>query len=117
MATGTAIVLIDPYNEFLHPKGKIHPMVAESLTTSGTIEHLKELVAAARKHKIPIFYCLHQQTDTHSFLNWQMMNKSLEVVKQATAFAKGTFGVEIYEGLEPDFENGDVVVSKHWNSR
>jgi hypothetical protein len=25
--------------------------------------------------------------------------------------------VEIYEGLQPDLENGDVIFSKHWSSR
>ena len=33
------------------------------------------------------------------------------------AFVEGSWGVEIYEGLEPDIEKGDVVVSKHWCSR
>lgn len=33
------------------------------------------------------------------------------------AFEAGTWGVEIFEGLEPSVENGDVVVSKHWSSR
>jgi len=33
-----------------------------------------------------------------------------------TAFEEGTWGVEIFEGLEPDLENGDVVFSKHWCS-
>ena len=34
-----------------------------------------------------------------------------------TAFEEGSFGGKIYEGLEPDLENGDVVFSKHWCSR
>ena len=34
--------------------------------------------------------------------------------KKNVAFQKGSWGVEIYEGLEPDVVgNGDVVVSKH----
>lgn len=33
------------------------------------------------------------------------------------AFEEGTWGVKIFEGLEPSLENGDVVVSKHWSSR
>ncbi|KAM0510800.1 hypothetical protein ACHAPE_010531 [Trichoderma viride] len=39
-------------------------------------------------------------------------------VRQSTVhfFAEGSWGAEIYEGLEPDTGNGDVVVSKHWNS-
>lgn len=33
-------------------------------------------------------------------------------------FEEGSWGVEIFKGLEPDVQgNGDVVVSKHWCSR
>jgi len=37
--------------------------------------------------------------------------------KENLAFEEGTWGVQIFEGLEPDLGNGDVVVSKHWSSR
>ena len=46
-----------------------------------------------------------------------MMNKSLKGLGAKKVFEEGSFGAEFYEGLEPDFDNGDVVVSKHWNSR
>ena len=35
---------------------------------------------------------------------------------KSKAFEEGSWGVEIYEGLEPSIENGDVIVSKHWSS-
>ncbi|KIX97152.1 uncharacterized protein Z520_07266 [Fonsecaea multimorphosa CBS 102226] len=116
MANQTAVILIDPYNDFLHPKGKLTPRVAESMAATGTIEHLKEVVATARKNKIPIYYCLHCQTDKYSFQGWQMMNWSLEGLKENLVFEKGSWGAEIYEGLKPNPENGDVVVSQHLNS-
>jgi len=116
MANDTAVLLIDPYNDFLHPKGKLNAIVAESMETSATIKHLKELVATARQHKIPIYYCLHQQTDAHSFQGWQMMNKSLSGLGKNQVFQKDSWGAEFYEGLEPKLDNRDVIVSKHWNS-
>ncbi|KAJ9608705.1 hypothetical protein H2200_006476 [Cladophialophora chaetospira] len=116
MANDTAVLLIDPYNDFLHPKGKLNAPVAESLDHTGTIEHLKELVATARKHKIPVFYSLHQQIDAYSYRGWQYMNRSLNAVNDTLSFEKGSWGAEIYDGLEPVVDNGDVVVSKHWNS-
>jgi hypothetical protein len=37
--------------------------------------------------------------------------------KTNVAFEEGSWGVEIYEGLEPDVVgNGDVIVSKHVRS-
>ncbi|KIW90255.1 uncharacterized protein Z519_08899 [Cladophialophora bantiana CBS 173.52] len=116
MANQTAVLLIDPYNDFLHPKGKLNPRLAESIAATGTIQHLQEFVATARKRKIPIYYCLHQQTDKHSFEGWSMMNWSLEGLGKNLVFEKGSWGAEVYEGLGPNPNNGDVVVSKHWNS-
>lgn len=46
-----------------------------------------------------------------------MMNKSLRGLEAKKVFEEGSFGAKFYEGLEPDFEKGDVVISKHWNSR
>jgi nicotinamidase-related amidase len=112
-----AIVLIDPYNEFLHEDGKLNPSVRDSLQKTDTISNLHKLLKFARNQKIPVFYCLHQQSHAHSMQGWNMMNSSLTRIKAHKAFEEGSWGVEFYTGMEPDVTNGDVVVSKHWNSR
>lgn len=113
----TAIIIIDPYNDFLHPEGKLNGLLATSLAAKNTITHLHELVAAARKHNIGIFYGLHQQLKPGFIAGWKHATPLQLNQKEHGAFAEGTWGVEIYEGLEPDVEKGDVVVSKHWSSR
>ena len=113
----TAILLIDPYNDFLHPDGKLTARLADSLAATNTISHLQALVEAAREKKIPIFYGLHQQTHAHSYEGWQFMNKSMKSLGAGKVFEEGSWGAQFYEGLEPVADNGDVVVSKHWNSR
>lgn len=45
------------------------------------------------------------------------MSASHELQKENKVFEEGSWGVEILKGMEPDAENGDVVISKHWNSR
>ena len=117
MPSETAFLLIDPYNDFLHPEGKLTNMLAESLADSNTIEHLKQLVTAVRKAKIPIFYALHQQSRPDQYRDWQFMTTAQKGLEAKKLFEEGSFGAQFYEGLEPDPKNGDVVVSKHWNSR
>lgn len=117
MTSNTAVVLIDPYNDFLHPEGKATPALSASLQKSDTITHLKQLVATARKHKIPIYYGLHQQVRPGYLAGWKHATPSQEAILAGSVFEKGSWGAQIYEGLEPDLSNGDVVVSKHWNSR
>ena len=112
-----ALVLIDPYNEFLHPSGKLHHKVAKSLKETDTVKHLKELVDGAHAHGIPIFYCFHQQIDAGSYDHWNHMTNAQKDSQKNMVFEANTFGTEIYAGLEPDRKNGDIIVSKHWSWR
>ncbi|CAG8956846.1 hypothetical protein HYFRA_00012301 [Hymenoscyphus fraxineus] len=112
----TAIVLIDPYNDFLHPSGKLNHMLATSLAATNSITHLQTLVTYAHTHQIPIFYGLHQQVRPGFIAGWTHPTSTQKSQKEHSAFEEGSWGVEIYTGLEPDIEKGDVVVSKHWCS-
>jgi nicotinamidase-related amidase len=114
----TAVVLVDPYNDFLHPQGKAYSRVSESLTATNTVAHMQELVDAARAARIPIYYALHQQFKDGNYAGWKHMNVSTTRIQNTKMFEEGSWGAKIYEGMEPDvLGNEDVVVSKHWNSR
>jgi len=115
---GLAVILIDPYNEFLHPQGKLYPAVESTLKSLDTITHMKNLVTFARAHKIPIYYGLHQQyKEGRNFLGWNHMTKQHVSTKAGKVFEEGSFGVEFFPGLEPDvLGNGDVIVGRHWSS-
>ncbi|KAF2094072.1 Isochorismatase hydrolase [Rhizodiscina lignyota] len=112
----TAVVLVDPYNDFLHPDGKLYPAVKDSLQASDSIKHMKRLVEVARAAHIPIYYGLHKQYKEGFYDGWHRMTSSHIRTKKLHVFEEGSFGVNIYEGMEPDIENGDVIASKHWNS-
>jgi nicotinamidase-related amidase len=114
----TAIVLVGPYNDFLHAEGKLHRAIGESLTATDTVAHLKQLANTARENHIPIYYALHQTWNEGNYAGWKQMNSSTKALQQTRAFEEGSWGAKIHEGLEPDvLGNGDVVVNKHWNSR
>ncbi len=112
-----AVVLIDLYNDFLHPDGKLNSLLADTLKEHDTITHLKQIVATARKHHIPIYYGLHQQWKPGFYAGWNHKAHIHQSQESSHAFAEGSWGAQIYQGLEPDvLGNNDVVVSKHWNS-
>jgi nicotinamidase-related amidase len=113
----TAILLIDPYNDFLHPDGKMYPRLAESLKDTDTISHIFKLLEVARAHKIPIYYGLHQPFKAGNFDGWKHMMAVHTSQAENKVFEESTFGGTIFKGMEPDLANGDVVVSKHWSSR
>lgn len=111
----SALILIDIYNDFLHPKGKATGALAKSLEQTQTIKHLQLALDSARRAKIPVYYSLHQQYHDGKYTGFEHWNAMLESVKNSRSFELGSWGAEIYEGLEPDASNGDVVISKHWN--
>jgi nicotinamidase-related amidase len=108
----TAIILIDTYNDFLHPNGMMHSAIIGDLTKSNVIPNIKKLLAFARSHKIPVFYSLHQNYVTGQYNGWQHMTKLNAAIKKLHVFAEG-WGGTVLEGLEPSIENGDVVAHKH----
>jgi len=117
MSPKTALIFIDPYNEFLHPEGKLHARLSDSLAKTNCIAHMRSVLQTARANSIPVFYCMHQQTHDTTFKGWTTLNKNHENMRGNQVFRVGSFGVEYFEGMEPDVAAGDVVVSKHWNSR
>jgi nicotinamidase-related amidase len=117
MASKSALVLIDVYNDFLHPNGKLTGALAESLKDSNTIKHIEDVLQAARKNNLPIYYSLHQQYRDGKYTGFERWNAMLESVQQNHGFEEGSFGAEVYASLEPKIENGDTVISKHWNQR
>ncbi|KAK5127602.1 hypothetical protein LTR85_006942 [Meristemomyces frigidus] len=115
MLEKTALVLIDVYNDFLHPDGKSTAALSESLTKFNTIEHIQQAMHAARSANIPVYYSLHQQYHDGKYAGFEHWNPMLRSVESSHAFEEGSFGAQILEGLEPDPKNGDTVISKHWN--
>lgn len=114
-STRTALVLVNPYNDFLHPEGALTPHLLD-LQEKGTVENIRSAVAAARSKGIPIYYSMHQQCNEHTFLGWKHMTPNNLKQKNSQVFKEGSWGAEILQGLEPDPSEGDVVVSRHWNS-
>ncbi|KAK7430432.1 hypothetical protein QQZ08_002951 [Neonectria magnoliae] len=73
----TAVVLIDPYNDFLHPEGKLYPAIGESLAATDTVSHLKKLVTAAREFHIPIYYGPHQTSFANTDLDYELHQREI----------------------------------------
>ena len=111
--SSTAIVIVDVYNEFMHPEGKINSYVNESSATKST-SHLTDLVSAAGKIRTPIYYSLHQTWKEGNFEEQKRMSAATTRLAGSRALKEASWGAEISEGLQPDIlEKKDVVVSKH----
>lgn len=55
----TALVITDPQNDFLSPKGVTWGVVGKSVTQNNTVQHIDELFKAAKANNIPVFVSPH----------------------------------------------------------
>ncbi|PON24969.1 hypothetical protein TGAM01_v206050 [Trichoderma gamsii] len=94
----------------------MYKAMSASLEATNTVKHIFDLLTAARSHKIPVFYGLHQQYNAEAFYGWTQMKALHESQKAGKVFEEGSWGAKIYEGMEPNTENGDLIFSKHWSS-
>ena len=78
----TALVIIDPQNDFLSPQGTTWSLVGRSVTETGIIEHLDQLLRAAKRHNYPVFISPHYFYPTDS--TWKF-NGPLEALEARTS--------------------------------
>jgi len=55
----TALVLTDPQNDFLSPKGATWGVVGESVTENNTVANIESLLKTAKATNIPVFISPH----------------------------------------------------------
>ncbi len=55
----TAVVITDPQNDFLSPKGVTWGVVGESVTENNTVENIDKLFKTAKQEDIPVFVSPH----------------------------------------------------------
>jgi len=118
-AKRTAIVLIEPQNDFLSPGGTMYAFIKEQLAERNVIANLQELLEQARGKVAKIFY-----VPFYAFLPGFPELKvggpaydglrGIEINMKADwgmgAWVRGTPGPEIIPQLTPQQDKGDVVV-------
>lgn len=55
----TAVVITDPQNDFLSPKGVTWGVVGQSVTENNTVENIENLMKAAKAEGLPVFVSPH----------------------------------------------------------
>jgi ureidoacrylate peracid hydrolase len=113
-AAFTALLVIDPYNDFISEGGKIWPRISAVAEANGCIQHMLEVLRAARKKGLRIFYSLHRRYRPGDYESWKFIAPVQKAAWTSKAFEHGTWGGEIRAEFEP--QPGDVVASEHWCS-
>ncbi|WP_109476892.1 cysteine hydrolase [Paraburkholderia sp. C35] len=117
----TAVVMIDPQNDVLSPKGTVWAAVGASVTENGTVANLERVLKAAKAKGIDVFISPHYFYPTDS--GWKLNGPVEAGELDAGTFARrGQLTLQDFEGsgadwvesLKPYIEDGKtVVVSPH----
>jgi len=113
-ASSTALLLIDPYNDFISEGGKIWPRIRTVAEANHCVQHMLAVLQAARKAGLRVFYVLHRRYRPGDYESWTNIAPVQKAAWTSKAFEHGTWGGEIRSEFEP--QPGDVVVSEHWCS-
>lgn len=110
----TAILFIDPYNDFISEGGKFWALLTDVITRTRTIENLRAVTTAAREAGLPIFIVPHHRWQPGDYEGWDHPTPYQVASGHAQAFANGTWGGDWHPEFAP--RPGDVVVKEHWGS-
>lgn len=110
----TALLFVDPYNDFLAEGGKLWPLVATVAGSVNLHDNLRAVLAAVRAAGLPVFIVPHHQWEPGDFEAWDHPTPYQMGAARAQVFAKGSWGAEWFPDFAP--QAGDVVVKEHWSA-
>lgn len=110
----TALLLVDPYNDFLSEGGKLWPRVRAVADEVGLLDNLRTITAAIRAAGIQAFIVPHRRWEPGDYDGWHHPNPCQVQSGKMQVFAKGSWGGELHPDFRP--QQGDIVVKEHWGS-
>lgn len=98
----TALVITDPQNDFLSPKGATWAMVGKSVTKNKTVEHIGALFKAAKKNGYHVFVSPHYYYPTDH--GWKFEGTLEKVMHKIHMFdRKGALSLKGFKGSGADW--------------
>jgi nicotinamidase-related amidase len=110
----TALLVIDPYNDFISEGGKIWDRIKNVAEANNCVPHMFEVLSAARKVGLRIFYALHHRYRPGDYETWKYIAPIQRAAWTSKAFESGTWGGEIRSEFAP--RSGEIVAQEHWCS-
>jgi len=111
-ADRTALLIVDPYNDFMSQGGKLYEATRETAEAVGFYDHMRQLIPAIRAARIQVIIVPHHRWREGDYKGWKHVNPSQVEGNQIHLFAAGTWGGEFHPEFGP--RAGDVVVLEHW---
>jgi nicotinamidase-related amidase len=108
----TAVLLVDPYNDFLSEGGKVWPRLEPMAQENGLLDNLRSMVASARDAGMRVVFVPHRRWEPGDYETWAHPNPTQLSIMERHIFARGTWGGEFHPDFQP--QPGDIVAAEHW---
>jgi ureidoacrylate peracid hydrolase len=102
----TALLVIDPYNDFISEGGKLWDRLKAVAEANSCVPHMLQVLNAARKPQLRIFYALHRRYRPGDYETW----KYIAPVQKA-AWSRKTFEYGTWAGRSAVSSNLNRVTS------
>ena len=110
----TALLVIDPYNDFISEGGKIWDRIRAVAEVNDCVPHMLQVLNAARKAGLRVFYALPRRYRPGDYETWKYIAPVQKAAWSHKTFEHGTWGGEIRSEFAP--QAGDIVAAEHWCS-
>jgi nicotinamidase-related amidase len=110
----TALLVVDTYNDFISEGGKIWPRIKSVAEANDCVPHMLEVLNAARKAKLRVFYAMHHRYHPGDYETWKYIAPIQKAAWQHKSFEYGTWGGEFRAEFAP--LPGEIVALEHWCS-
>ncbi|MGY4648600.1 isochorismatase family cysteine hydrolase [Mycobacterium sp. URHB0021] len=110
----TGLVVIDPYNDFISDGGKVWDRLKGVAEANGCVPHMAQVLDAARRAGIRVFYALHRRYRPGDYETWRCIAPIQQAAWSRKTFEFGTWGGELRAEFQP--QPGDIVAQEHWCS-
>jgi len=110
-SNSTALLVIDPQNDFLAETGVVWDLVGEGVVKNQVVDKLAKLIAKARESGVAVFYSPHYYDK--EFEAWKDNNPIDSLMFERKMFDRNSSGSDFHPELTPD--DATIVCAPHKN--
>src|SRR5215470_5448897 len=110
----TALLVVDPYNEFISEGGKIWPRIKAVAEANNCVPNMLQVLNAARQAKLRVVYAMHHRYRPGDYASWTYVAPIQLAAWRSKSFEYGTWGGEFRIEFAPAL--GEIVAQEHWCS-
>lgn len=110
-SSSTALLVIDPQNDFLTEAGAVWDLVGEMVVKNQVVDKLSKLIAKAKESGIEVFYSPHYYDK--EFEAWKDNNPIDSLMFERKMFDRNSSGSDFHKELTPD--DSTIICAPHKN--